>query len=341
MTEPARKTIAEVRKLSKDTEFSTIGVVMASAQRREKKGKGNPYWTITLMDETSTVEGLVWSNGVWKDVRDGGSTDVDPLTSDLAKGLNGRSLELRGKVSEYKGKIQYIFNIVSFVDQEKYPPHQFVQKSPIPVETLLKGLDEILGQCGELEEFVRRILESDGIRRNFESFPAAVSHHHAYTAGLLEHTISVARAAVAMADASAASGYPVDRGIVAAGALLHDLGKLDAYRLSPMPQMTVPGTVIDHVALGYARFDRLAEEFGLEERLRLALGHILISHHGSKEFGSPALPATPEAMIVSSADELDFRLYCWKNAVDQLDDDSDGITDFSYSAGRRFWKWRE
>ena len=133
----------------------------------------------------------------------------------------------------------------------------------------------------------------------------------------------------------------VVRALLAAGALLHDLGKLDAYRLSPMPQMTVPGTVIDHVALGYARFDRLAETFGLEERLRLALGHILISHHGSKEFGSPALPATPEAMIVSSADELDFRLYCWKNAVDQLDDDSDGITDFSYSAGRRFWKWRE
>ena len=339
MAEPARKTTAEVRQLSKDAKFDTIGVVMASTQRRDKKG--SPYWTITVMDETGSLEGRVWSNGVWKDVRDGGSTDVDPLTSDLAKGMNGRSLGLRGQVSEFNDKLQYNFNIVYFVDQEKYPPHEFVQRSPIPVETLLKGLDEILGQCGELEAFVRSVLESDGIRRDFESFPAAVSHHHAYTAGLLEHTISVARAAVAMADASIASGYPVDRGIVAAGALLHDLGKLDAYRLSPMPQMTVPGTVIDHVALGYARFDRLAETFGLEERLRLALGHILISHHGSKEFGSPALPATPEAMIVSSADELDFRLYCWKNAVDQLDDDSDGITDFSYSAGRRFWKWRE
>ena len=80
MAEPARKTTAEVRQLSKDAKFDTIGVVMASTQRRDKKG--SPYWTITVMDETGSLEGRVWSNGVWKDVRDGGSTDVDPLTSD-------------------------------------------------------------------------------------------------------------------------------------------------------------------------------------------------------------------------------------------------------------------
>ncbi len=339
MAEPTRRTTAEVRQLPKDAKFDALGVVMTSTQRKDKKG--SPYWTITLMDETGTIEGRVWSNGVWKDVSDGGNADVNPLTSDLAKNMAGRSLGVRGQVSEFNDRLQYTFNVVYFVDQVKYPPHEFVRKSPIPMETLRAELEGILSKCGELEGFVRSVLGREDIRREFESFPAAVSHHHAYAAGLLEHTLSVARAAVAMADAAKASGYPVDGSIVAAGALLHDIGKLDAYRLSPTPEMTVPGTVIDHIALGYARFDRLAEEFGLEERPRLALGHILVSHHGSKEFGSPALPATPEAMIVSSADELDFRLYCWKNAVDQLDGDSDGITDYSASAGRRFWKWQE
>jgi 3'-5' exoribonuclease len=132
--------------------------------------------------------------------------------------------------------------------------------------------------------------------------------------------------------------------IVIAGALLHDLGKLEAYRLSPTPGMTLEGTVMEHIILGYHRLMNLAEEYakdaktvGLDTRRTLALGHILVSHHGSREFGSPVLPATPEALIVSMADDLDFKLFCWKEQVSLLDGEKE-ITDFVAPVQRRFWK---
>ena len=84
--------------------------------------------------------------------------------------------------------------------------------------------------------------------------------------------------------------------------------------------MTLEGSVMEHIILGYHRFMSLAEEYAqesgaLDMRRTLALGHILVSHHGSREFGSPVLPSTPEAMIVSLADDLDFKLFCWKEQV--------------------------
>jgi 3'-5' exoribonuclease len=115
---------------------------------------------------------------------------------------------------------------------------------------------------------------------------------------------------------------------------------MDSYRLVPAPEMTVVGTVIDHIVLGYSTFSSLAGDFGLEERLFLAIGHILVSHHGCREFGSPVLPATPEAMVVSAADELDFRLFCWKNSVEKMEDGKE-ISDYNVSAQRRFWKWEQ
>ena len=164
-----------------------------------------------------------------------------------------------------------------------------------------------------------------------------MSHHHAYANGLLEHTVSVAACAKAMAESMAASGYDVDKEIVIAGALLHDIGKLESYRMAPVPEITVEGALLDHVAQGYLRFSELSAQFGLSEKLRTHLSHILLSHHGQREFGSPVVPATPEALIVSSADELDFRMFCWKDSVKNLTDDQP-ISAWNNSTQRRFWK---
>ena len=177
----------------------------------------------------------------------------------------------------------------------------------------------------------------------FKIFPAAVAHHHAYLHGLLEHTLGVARSAKAVAQSYQGTAYEPDLDIVVAGALLHDLGKLDTYALDPGPESTLEGTVLDHIATGYARFVRLADEFKLTPLTRTLLAHIILSHHGQKEFGSPVLPATPEAMIVAAADNLDFYLNSWHGAVEQLDGGMEAdraISDFDFSTQRRLWKWR-
>ena len=104
-----------------------------------------------------------------------------------------------------------------------------------------------------------------------------------------------------------------------------------------VPEMTVEGALLDHVAQGYMRFNELAAQFGLTDKTRMHLGHILLSHHGQREFGSPVVPATPEAMIVSSADELDFRMFCWHDSVKNLTEDQP-ISAWNNSTQRRFWK---
>jgi 3'-5' exoribonuclease len=132
--------------------------------------------------------------------------------------------------------------------------------------------------------------------------------------------------------------YPsLDVDVVVAGALLHDLGKIYSYSMSPIPEITLPGAVLDHIAIGYSSFEKLAEQANLPPELRLHIGHIMLSHHGQKEFGSPVLPATLEALIVSAADELDFRLFCWKDAVKDLSP-GQNISAFHFAAQRRFWR---
>jgi 3'-5' exoribonuclease len=107
--------------------------------------------------------------------------------------------------------------------------------------------------------------------------------------------------------------------------------------MSPAPEITIQGAVLDHIALGYAEFSRLAEEANLPPDIAVQIGHIILSHHGQKQFGSPVLPATLEALIVASADELDFRLFCWRNATADMTP-GQSISAFNFAADRRFWR---
>jgi 3'-5' exoribonuclease len=325
-----------VRKLPRESKFYCLGVVNKIISKRDRNGK--TYWELSIMDEEGALEGKIWGNAQWWDRRVEPQQSIDPLTWELTTDLAGHSIGLLGQVVEFRGQSQYNFNAVFYVDQERYKPHSFVQRSPFEEEDMEKDFRGMIETCtSPIKDFLNFVFKGE-FWECFKVWPAAVSHHHAYVSGLLEHTLGVARLACSMAEASSHSGYEVNRDIVIGGALLHDIGKLDSYKLSPAPEMTVEGTVIDHIVLGYNRLARLFEEYNLDQRYASALGHIVVSHHGSKEFGSPVVPATPEAMIVSAADELDFKLYCWRDAVDQIDDGKE-ISEWSYSAQRRFWKW--
>lgn len=330
----------EISRMVKDNKFKVLGVVSKAAMRKDKNGKN--YWDIAVMDDEGIIEGKIWSNSKWWDKSNERQVEVsDPAESDIFHEMVGKTFGLVGQVTEFKGQAQYNFNSVYYVSQEKFPPHQFVQRSPIDADTLKKEFQDLLKLCdGPVGEFLQFVFFEKKIWDRFKDWPAAVTHHHAYVGGLLEHTVAVARTVSSLSQTYAKGGYEMNVSVAVAGALLHDLGKMDSYRLVPAPEMTVAGTVIDHIVLGYNTFAALAREFGLEERFFLAIGHILVSHHGSREFGSPVLPATPEAMVVSAADELDFRLFCWKNAIDRMEDGRE-ISDYNPAAQRRFWKWEQ
>lgn len=338
MAESGYLSTSLIKKLQKDNKFYCLGVVSKLISKKDKNNK--TYWELSLMDSDGVIEGKIWGNAQWWDRRTDPQKTIDPLEWEEVSDLSGQTIGVLGQVSEFRGQLQYNFNAIYYVDQNQYPPHSFVQRSPFPLDEMEAEFGSLIDSCASPVHDFLKFVFSGIFWEQFKDWPAAVSHHHAYVSGLLEHTLGVARLACSMADASSKSGYGANQDLVVAGALLHDIGKVDSYKLSPAPEMTVEGTVIDHIVLGYHRLSRLVEEFGLEDKYASALGHIIVSHHGSKEFGSPVVPATPEAMIVSAADELDFKLYCWRDAVDQIDDGKE-ISEWNYSAQRRFWKWEQ
>jgi 3'-5' exoribonuclease len=350
--EKRRVSTSEVKKLQKDSTFYVLGVVSRFSQRKDKND--NPFWDIAIMDGEGQIEGKIWSNAEWWNRSCDVTYKMDPTADEKIRNLEGRTVGVQGKVVAFREQNQYNFNAVYYVDQEKYPPHGFVRRSPIPPEKMERAFRELIGACGEpVKGFLEYLFFEKNIWQAYNIGPAAVSLHHAYVGGLLEHSLSVARSALSIARSYLSGetiGLGLDLDIVAAGALLHDLGKLEAYRLSPTPEMTVEGSVMEHIILGYHRLMSLAEEYGkkcggagdpeaagLGKRRAMALGHILVSHHGSREFGSPVLPSTPEAMIVSAADDLDFKLFYWKEQVSLLDGEKE-ITEFIAPVQRRFWK---
>ncbi len=335
MSEGKNLTTSEVRELEAGSNFKVTGAVVSAKVRYDKNRR--PFWEMTVTDAQGSLDAKIWSNARWWDARDGQKIPLSPENLDLQKELLNSPVGVFGTVTEFKGRSQYQFNEIYLLDGNKYPLSLFLERSPVPVEDMERELREIIDKCGEpVKSFLEHVFRGPFMDA-FRNAPAAVSHHHAYVHGLLEHTLAVTRGAVALAEAYIAGGADVDLDIVIAGSLLHDIGKLDAYSLDPFPSMTVPGTVIDHIPLGYARFVRLTEEYGLKPEAALAIGHILVSHHGRREYGSPVLPATPEALIVSAADELDFVMYCWSASSDSPRGESE-VSEYHPSAQRRFWK---
>ncbi len=328
-------TSQEIRKLTAGDTFKGIFVVSNLLRKGDKNGKY--YWEIAVSDAQGTLDAKVWGDAGWLDRSNAElETKPEPLSMESIISLKGKTLGVTGKVSDYRGQNQYSFSALSLLNQEKFPPAKYVAHSPISQDVLVARYESLLAACaGQIGDFVRFVYSGERWK-TFRDWPAAVSHHHAYANGLLEHSVSVAQLAKSMADVYSDPDTTLDVSIVIAGALLHDLGKLESYSMQPIPDITLDGAVHDHVAIGYARLIQLAAEFGLDAQTTTHLGHILLSHHGQKEFGSPVLPATPEAIIVSYADGLDFHLFCWKDAVkDMLPGQQMSL--FHYGAQRRFW----
>ena len=135
--------------------------------------------------------------------------------------------------------------------------------------------------------------------------PAALRYHHPYLGGLLEHTWFVTRHALA-----SLAIYPeLNRDLVLAGAILHDLGKIKELANPPAPERTVPGHLLGHVVLGWEMVRATAQGLDFPDpTLLVQLEHILLSHHGTMEFGSPVVPKTREALLVNFLDDLDAKL---------------------------------
>ncbi|MDR1650429.1 MAG: HD domain-containing protein [Synergistaceae bacterium] len=336
--QPAAKLLktSDVRQLASGETFKGIFAVNSLQRKTDKNGK--PYWDIIVSDQRGALAAKIWSDAAWWDRSDPElSARPAPLSESKINELRGLVLGITGKTVDYRGQVQYNFNALSLLDQEKYPVCDLISHSDVPLSVLESRLEALIEACSPvIRDFLKFVFE-EPIGKAYKESPAAVTNHHAYAHGLLEHSVTLTEAARSLA-AHYKNAYPdIDVSIVIAGALLHDIGKAASYSMSPVPEITLEGAVLDHIAIGYAQFARLAGEAKLPSQTAIHIGHILLSHHGHKEFGSPVLPATPEALIVASSDELDFKIFCWKDATAEMPA-GQSISAFHHAAGRRFWK---
>lgn len=264
--------------------------------RTDKTGK--PYLALELGDKTGTIEARVWSEAL--------AQHPGPFTA-------GEFVGIRALVESYQGKrqlnIRKIVKVAELQAQGKevpgFDPELLILATPHDRQELWRDLWELADANlrSPLKVLVLRLLEK--YRVEFPDSPAARSYHHPYLGGLLEHTWFVARHALA-----SLAVYPdLNPDLVVAGAILHDLGKLKELTNPHAPERTVPGELLGHIVLGWemVREEARALDFP-DPDLLLQLEHIILSHHGSLEFGSPMPPKTREALLVYYLDDLDAKL---------------------------------
>lgn len=269
-------------------------LVMAREERRLPNG--DPFTILTLGNGTGRLgTAPIWSN-----------------QQDWAEGATrGRVVQAIGEVTTYQrtGKRQLQLTApLRVLPEESVSPEDFLPRISTPPEKLWDWVDRACAELASthLREVLALCFGDDDFRLRFQRAPASTATHHARIGGLLEHVVEVASIARQGARVMRAN---VD--LVVAAALLHDIGKVEAYQVTPGGfEQTPAGLLVGHVVLGALMLDRRlrAARAGLcSDSQTLELLHLILSHHGSLEFGSPVLPATLEADIVHWADQMSAK----------------------------------
>jgi 3'-5' exoribonuclease len=269
-------------------------VFLVRSRSRRQKRNGEPFLKLQLGDATGAVEAVIWE----------AVDSVEPLT---APGTVVRAAG-RYTVDERYGA-GLTLRSVSAAAQGEYDLAELMEGPHIPYERLARSLDELIDtvQRPHLRELLRRLLDPETeVGRRWHQAPAAKHYHQAYRHGLLEHCLSVAQGVGALA-----TTFPgIDRDLAVTGALLHDIGKVGAYTWNGAAiELTDAGKLIGEIPLGYYAVRRAVERIeGFPRSDAQALLHIILSHHGKLEHGSPVVPCTREATLVHFIDNLGGNL---------------------------------
>jgi 3'-5' exoribonuclease len=282
-----------------------VGGVYAVRERElRRKRNGEPWLRLALGDASGSCEAVAWE-------------EAENL---YAVAVPGAPLHVSGlfEVSERWGaKIK--LTALREASLDEYRTEDLAVESEVSFERLESDLRELLAtvQDRQLRYLLDRFFgEGSEIWARFRDAPAAKVYHQAYRHGLLEHTLSVAQAVSA-----AAAFFPgIDRDVAVTGALLHDIGKTEAYNDDPLAiDLTDAGRLQGEIPLGYYKVRRQIEEIpGFDPALAQAVLHIILAHHGSLEHGSPVVPATREAVLVHMIDNLGGRLGSFDRLERQL-----------------------
>ena len=282
------------------------------------------YLLLTLRDSSGQMSGLMW-NVTEESVAHFGAGDY---------------VKVRGKVQLYQGGLQMIMTHIDAVDPAQVDPEEFLpQTSPQTKANLEKLQTMLLSVRADLRGLVQCFLSDQDIMSALASAPAGMKAHHAYPGGLLEHVVTMMTVAEGLRPV-----YPdLDVDLLLVGVFLHDLGKVRELTWESTLGYTDEGQLIGHMPIGVEMVnEKLSELSNRGEILRdetiWRIKHMIISHHGTYEFGSSRLPMTPEAIALHYIDNLDAKLYEFQNAIVDDPDGDSNWTPFNPRIQRKLYK---
>jgi 3'-5' exoribonuclease len=295
------------------------GIFLIGEKKIGTAKNGASFARLTLADKTGELNSFIWDKPLEKTagIETGDAVGVAGVAEVIDRG------RLRVKIEKIKK-----------LEDSEVELNQLVLASIRDSSDMMAELEAILSTLDDthIKILLQRILDRAGFKEAFIKTPAAKGVHHNFIGGLLEHTLSVMNACNALFPAF--SRYGLNRDIIMAGALLHDIGKIIEYTSGKIIDVTPEGRLIGHIYISAKFTDEEVEMIeGFPKELRLQLIHLILSHHGQLEFGSPKVPMTKEALFLHMIDDLDAKL-AGLNSIIESTPDSDAFSSFSNIYGR-------
>jgi 3'-5' exoribonuclease len=282
--------IADLASFEEGKPFDSYFLVLSRQQRTTKNNK--PYLSLIFCDKTGQLEGRVWEVADPRISRDFDRGDV---------------VKVRGCVSRFDDRVQMKVDQLRKASAGEIDKTDMMPATTYDVNVLWQQLLGFVDSFTEpnLKLLLTTVLNNSRIAQSFREAPAAKQLHHAWLGGLLEHVISL----LTLAD-RVAPHYPIlHRDLLLTGVILHDIGKLQELSWDIGFEYTVEGVLLGHIQMGAALAEKTMDSLqDFPPRLKTLVLHMILSHHGKLEFGSPKLPMIPEALVLNFLDDLDAKM---------------------------------
>lgn len=278
-----------VSEIEDRSQVDTVFLVKEKISSLARNGK--PYLTLHLMDKSGEIEGRVWEN-------------VESLGRLFEK---DNFVRLKAKATVYLGKMQLIVSDLARVADSEVSLEDFLPEGDRDGAEMLAELKAFVESCsdGNIRRLLQSFFEDAAFLEQYRTAPAAKGMHHVYLGGLLEHSLSVAR----LVDQIMPLYPELRRDLLVAGALLHDVGKVREMTYLRSFDYTDEGKLLGHISIGVEMIhEKITRLDGFPVELAMLVKHMILSHHGQYEYGSPKRPKTVEATVLNYLDDLDSKI---------------------------------
>jgi 3'-5' exoribonuclease len=308
--------VSEIRDRS---QVDSVFLVKEKITAMAKNGK--PYLTLRLMDKSGEVDAKIWDN-------------VDAIAATFDK---DDFIAIRSKATVYLGKMQLVVSELRRVPDEEVTLANFLPEAERAIAEMERELSDLVATLGDrhLKQLLTAFFDDPSFMAGYRTAPAAKGMHHVYLGGLLEHSLAVAR----LVDRIVPLYADLNRDLLIAGALLHDVGKVREMAYLRSFDYTDEGKLIGHITIGVEMIhEKVVAMDGFPPQLAMLLKHLVLSHHGQYEFGSPKRPKTVEATILNYLDDLDSKINGIRTHIRKETESGSAWTSYHRLYDRYFYK---